>query len=78
MILLRVGNRNFCFANNRGTFLKTMKGRKTSATACHCQLKNATKNTITLSLFPPSFLFFVNALLLLFPREPMEHENAQK
>ena len=25
MILFRVGNRNFCFANNRGAFLKTMK-----------------------------------------------------
>ena len=25
MILLRVGNRNFCFGNNSGAFLNTMK-----------------------------------------------------
>ena len=30
-----------------------------------------------LSLFPPSLFFFVNALPLLFPREPMEHDNVQ-
>ena len=30
-----------------------------------------------LSLFPLSLFLFVNALPLLFPHEPMEHENAQ-
>ena len=64
MILLRVGNRNFCFANNRGTFLKTMKGHQTRATACHCQLKNATKNMIKFHSF--HLLFFISLTLCYF------------
>ena len=45
--LLRVGNRNFCFANNSGAFPETMKMAIKRAKMCVIrQLKNATQSLI--------------------------------
>ena len=43
MILLRVGNRNFYFANSSGAFPENENGHKRSKNACDCQLKHATQ-----------------------------------